>query len=907
MIDGQGCASYVSLLQRWDSEVVFFGRRRCLLADQREAHRGMSRLGEHVRAARRRLAEGHRRLQEAHRDGMRGRPLCGAVADLRDRVVLDLFRVAIAVEGMEERGVALVAHGGYGRRDVAPFSDIDLMLLYDRDRRGAIQRLAERLFRDLFDTGLVVGHSVRTAEEACRLAIGDATVCTSLVESRLLVGDEAVFAHFWDRFSHQVRRRSRRLLAAISKERLQERARFGETVYLLEPHVKRSRGGLRDVQLVRWIGMVRYGWREPQQLAAAGVLAAEDCRRLEEAAEFLLWLRNELHFHAGRASDVLSRDEQLRIAERLGYQPTAGLLPVEQFMRDYFRHTGQVSRVAEQLGARAVWRRAGRAAALLAPGPRGIRLRSRAVPLAAAGQGRCPGLGDLTAIMDVLLLAARYGRPIAEETWEHIHQQAAALPAEVPGGAWRRFRELLDQPAQLGDLLRKMHEACILERFIPPLAHARGLLQFNQYHKYTVDEHCLRAVEQATQLASEPGLLGRLYRSLRRKYLLHLALLIHDLGKGYPGDHRDVGLQMATRLAEQMGLADDESETLKFLVHEHLLMDHLAFRRDMSDQQLVVRFALQVGSPEVLGMLFLLTACDLAAVGPGAWTGWKADLLGELYGRAIEHLADESPAVDWEQLLSQRRRAVREALGAEADQPWFARQIASLSPAELAGIPPRQLAVDLRRLHRLPLGDVHVEYRCQPDGGTIQFTVSTSEQVTAGIFHKLTGALTSKGLEIIAAQIHTFSDGLVLDRFQVIDPDYAGMPPPERLEDIRQALRQALLDPRAPRPTFRRLWQKRGHEEATRKVARTRVQADNSTSERCTILDIFAVDRPGLLYEITRTLFELGLSVWRAKVGTYFDQVVDAFYVTDREGNKIEDEYRLQQIRTRLLKVILRT
>jgi [protein-PII] uridylyltransferase len=252
--------------------------------------------------------------------------------------------------------------------------------------------------------------------------------------------------------------------------------------------------------------------------------------------------------------------------------------------------------------------------------------------------------------------------------------------------------------------------------------------------------------------------------------------------------------------------------------------------------------------------------------------------------------------------VRRRREEVRRQLGREAADPWFARQIEAMPPADLYGAPPSQAADDLRLLHGLERGDVQVRTRYRPDTQTVEVTVATSEEVTPGIFHKLTGAISSHGLEILSAQINTLADRLVLDRFQVRDPDHRGEPPAERLADVEHSLRRALLDSAGP-PTFRRLWQFRGQEQPT--VAKTRVEVDNSTSPTFTVLDIFAVDRPGLLYEVTRTLFELELSVWRAKIGTYLDQVVDVFYVTDPKGRKIEGETRLQQIRGRVLEVIL--
>jgi len=470
--------------------------------------------------------------------------------------------------------------------------------------------------------------------------------------------------------------------------------------------------------------------------------------------------------------------------------------------------------------------------------------------------------------------------------------------------ACRRFRSLLRHPARLGELLRRLHEVRLLENLIPPFAHARGLFEFNQYHKYTVDEHCFQAVEEAGEFQFDSGPLGRVYRQLARKHVLHLALLIHDLGKGHPEDHCEVGLRIAQQTADRLQLDARETDDLVFLVHKHLLMNHLAFRRDTGDEQLIVRFAVEAGSPELLRMLYVLTAADLAAVGPGTWNNWKAEIVTDLYRRAMQHLVGQSPAVNPDEYLDERRQSVLDALGPDRNQAWLARQVDELPAAYLGSTEPDEVAAHLRLLRKLAADEVNAKGSYQPETETVQFSIATREQLTPGIFHKLCGALTGQGLEILSAEIHTLADGLVLDRFQVHDPDYAGEPPPERLAEIERALVASLRTPAGTIPSFRRTWHVGGHRRPTVPTAQNRVQTDNSTSQTHTIFDIFAVDRPGLLYAITRTLFESGLSVSRAKIATYLDQVVDVFYVIDLAGAKLEDESRLAGIRRRLLEVI---
>ncbi|MDZ7619937.1 MAG: [protein-PII] uridylyltransferase, partial [Patescibacteria group bacterium] len=417
--------------------------------------------------------------------------------------------------------------------------------------------------------------------------------------------------------------------------------------------------------------------------------------------------------------------------------------------------------------------------------------------------------------------------------------------------------------------------------------------------------HCLRAVEFTCDLATDHGPLGRVYRTLAEKHVLHLALLLHDLGKGHLEDHCELGRGIAESAATRLALKEHEAEQLRFLAVHHNLMNHLAFRRDTSDERLVVRFAVKVGTPELLKMLYIHTAADLAAVGPGVLDGWKIEVLTELYHRAMQHLAGDSAVTTVTQQFTTRRQAAQAALGGASD-PWFARQLDTLPEAYLLQTQPDQIAADLQALRATPAGLATAVGRYMPETESVVYTVYTSEDVVPGIFHRLCGALASHGLEIRGAQINTLADRLVLDRFWVVDPDYAGEPPASRIAAVNQTLAAALTAPSAhASPTFRRMWNGAGGTPPTARRAQSRVQMDNATSDRYTILDVFTYDRTGLLYAITRTLFELGLSVWRAKIGTHIDQVVDVFYVTDTEDRKITDPVRLQEIHDRLVEALV--
>ncbi len=854
-----------------------------------------------VIAAKEWLAAERQKLRDQHTAHSPGIQVCAHLTEMLDRVILNIWGSALtdfpAQAEVYRNDVALIALGGFGRGDVAPYSDVDLMILHAP--RADVESLAKRMLHDVFDVGLALGQSVRTPRDACGLAAKDATIFTSLVEARFLAGSRALHDKFFRKFQRVAHRRWRGIIRAIDQSRQEERDQFGETVYLLEPNVKRSPGALRDIQLIRWLGFARYGEADPGNLQLMGVLLKDDQRTIRRASDFLLRVRNELHFHAGKARDVLDRAEQVRIAQTLGFQGAEGLLPVEQFMREYFRHTRAVSHLVGRFLAQTqpwTWLADGLSKLFAHKMERDFWVGPK---IQATPSGLKKLKGDLAEVLRLADLLNLYGKRATAATWQAVHEGAPFVSDQMTQEGAARFLSLLAQPQRLGEILHQLHEVGILEKVIPEFTHARCLLQFNEYHKFTVDEHCLRAVDEVTKFARDSGLLGQIYRDLDQKRILHLALLIHDLGKGFVEDHSELGLKIAENTARRLRLPEQDAETLKFLVHKHLLMSHLAFRRDTSDDQLIVRFAVEVGSPEVLRMLFLLTAADLSAVGPGVLNQWKCEVLGELYHRTLRHLIGDSPSASAEERRAEIVAMVRD----EPDHDWFARQIAVLPGSFLFSMPAERASEHLRRLRKLPAGEVQITNRFLPDTATVEYVVATRDDIAPGVFHKLTGGLTSQGLEILSADINTLSEGLVLDLFVVRDPDYAGQPSADRLEQVNRRLVESLKANQPP--AFRRVWSsvKQQHRDSLT-VLPTRVRTDNTTSDWFTILDIFASDRTGLLFTIARTIFELGLSVSLAKIGTYLDQVVDVFYVTDASGRKVDDETRLEQIRTRLLEAI---
>ncbi|MFM7249554.1 MAG: HD domain-containing protein, partial [Planctomycetaceae bacterium] len=556
------------------------------------------------------------RIRADHAAGVAATACCARASDAYDDVVVAVWEAALETLPEEARaaahgGVALAAIGGFGRRCMAPHSDIDLCLLHRPGVESHVPALARRLLQDLFDAGLDVGQSVRTADEALALAASDATVFTALLDARPLAGAASIVTDLAARLADLARADRPQAVRRLLEGRRMEVERHGGTMALLEPNVKRSAGCLRDVHLLRWLGAVLHDEPRLERLAERGILSGDDVRGVAAAEAFLLRARVELHLAAGRAADDLTRDEQPRIANAWGYAPRAGLLPVERFMQEFFGHTRHVASVLEALGPE-------EDATDVAPtavrdGP--FVVTDHHVAAVPGEAGRVAD--DPAAVVRLVDLAARHGLPLGRATWRAVRAGRAGRDDGADAATVAAFLDLFERPASLAPSLRRLHEVGVLERIVPPFRHARDLLQFNNYHKYTVDEHCILAVERAAGWAADPGWLGDEWARLSRKRPLLVALLVHDLGKGFPEDHSILGARLADDVAARLGLPADEREIVTFLVLEHLTMAHLAFRRDADDDSLVVPFARRVGSPEVLRMLALLTAADVAAVGPG--------------------------------------------------------------------------------------------------------------------------------------------------------------------------------------------------------------------------------------------------------------------------------------------------
>jgi len=860
--------------------------------------------------ARNRLREGREKIKKQHDQGAPGPQVCAQITDLFDGVILDIWNAATAqlLTPSQRSKLALVAHGGYGRRDLAPYSDVDIMLVPMRGAGSMVQPVAARLSRDIVDAGLQLGFSVRGPGEACRLAWRDPVIFSSLAESRLLAGSLKVYSRFFNTLRAGARRRRSLLVDMLYQSRREERIKWGETNYLLRPNVKRSRGGLRDLQFIRWVGFTCDGETEPDRLVKLGRLPADDFRRIRQAYAFLLRVRNELHFEHGRSQDVLDRPTQMNIAAKWGYQASDGRLPVEFFMQDYFEHTRNVRYAASYMYDDArrlpLWSRAyervmsRKVAESIRLGPHYVWVETKRLPEFAKN------LNDVLHLMDI---ANRHRRRISHPTWQAIREAMIARQPEAPDeSAVRSFLSLMSRPGQLADLLRRLNELRVLEQVIPAMKRARGLLQFNEYHKYTVDAHCIRAVEAATRFEMKDGPVGERYRQLDDKMMLHLSLLIHDLGKGFEEDHSDVGKRIAAETAVQLGLDESSSETLQWLVHKHLIMHYAAFRHDLSDPQIVSKFADQVGSQYRLDLLTLMSLADLTAVGPDVLTDWKEYLVEDLYTRTSAFFKTGQLPGGPSPLTEKARDEIRRFLVGVNDTKLAESMIGGLTETVVLRSPPEYLANLVRdAIHGQDEGTAICRGRFEASRGATEYTVVTNQKDRPiGTFARATAALADSGLSILKAEIETLDGDWVWDTFLVEDREASGFSD-ERIAKVAAKVRDFMVDETRPFSVHRRYWLPTDKfESKTIKLQPAKVSFDNETMDRYTIVLLFAYDRPGLLASIASTFARLKIVLHFAKIDTHLDQAVDVFYITELDNQKINHVDRLEQIRFELLDAV---
>lgn len=740
-----------------------------------------------------------------------------------------------------ERGVAVVAVGGYGRRLLLPRSDVDLMLLH-ADRRGRrVAGAAERLFYPFWDEGIPLGHSIRTVDECVSLAADRLDVACALLDARPLAGEVALVGELEDRLLDRLGGRT--FLHRLRADAESRASRYRSCSTDLEPDLKQGSGGLRDLHAIGWAGRV----------AADETVRPAEARALDRAEEFLVRVRSALHLETGRRTDRLVLDHQPALAAELGFDGTEELSASDALMRTLFGH----ARLVEHLRDRAL--RAGEA--IDVPPPATPDEVMEAFAASAAADAPLSG-----AALDAIEAVDLGEGPVP---WTD-RTRRAFLGVLSAGEAGRRSLEAMDG----GDLLA---------RFLPEWEPVRCRPQRDPYHRFTVDVHLLHAASVASDLvagrrADAPGAAA----AVGDPTAVLLGAFLHDIGKVGRGRHVEVGVEVAAGALDRIGVAEPVRDDVLFLVGEHLLLSETAVRRDLSDENLVLDVAARVGEARRLAMLLVITLADAEATGPHAASPWRLALVHELADKVRHVLEAGDMGFDRATLLEERRAAVRERLKSEPADA-VERYLDRLPRAYLASIPPSTAAGHFR-LVAPPLAAAEARTLAAPGNrpGTHRVTVVAADR--PGLLARIAGSLSLEGLGILSARAFTTEDGTAIDVFEVA-PAFRGEVDEERWRRFRRTLRRALegrveLEPRVE--------EKRRHYPPPSSEVTTHVQVLDDASAFSTVIEVETADRIGLLFDLARALEALGLDVHLATVATYGDRVVDTFYVRDALGGKVD-------------------
>lgn len=840
---------------------------------------------------RRELDLGRAEIRTRHEAGADGLAIVRATSELVDRVVIAAFARATASRG-GSGGFALAALGGYGRRELSPRSDVDLLLLHRDVPLAEASRVAEGLFLSLWDVGLEVGAATRTPAECERVAAEDHTVRTALLDCRFLAGDAALYAELEGRVLGELTHaKAEELIAAKMEETARRRERFGGSVHLLEPNVKQSPGALRDLQSALWIARVRTRAAGLSALLTRGVLPPREFERLGAARDLLWRVRNSLHLLAGRREDHLTFDRQEQVAAALGYRDSPEGLAVEAFMRDYYLAAETVRRIADDLVERCAvpprYAPAGRARPV-APGLKvwDGRLTLESRESLAADPSLFVRL--FTVAEELELAIYPWARDVVREEATRIDDRLRSDP-RVTAALRTAFSR-----ATHADWLRQLHREGVLGALLPEFGRVTAKHQHDLYHVYTVDTHSIFAVQRlgrlrAGELVDVEGHLSHVAREIGRPLALSLGVLFHDAGKGLGGRHSERGAELVRAVAARLGLPPKEADDAEFLVREHLSMSHVSQRRDLSDPGLIADFAARMGTRARLDMLYVLTYVDIASVGQETWTSWKGRLLRELYERCAAAL-DGAP-------IRIEASAHREALLARGISPERA-------DAFLARMPRRFLAfadpLDApRALRALELGRARplaTALRDDAAAGVSFLTVVARDR--PGLLAAIAGTLAAHRIDILRADVFSTSDGAALDFFEVRGPRGATVER-GRWRAARADLARVIAGEVEPERLVARTLRPSALPARHVPAVETRVKLDHHASRQFTVVDVVAPDRPGLLWAITSALHHAGLTIAVARIATEGHRAVDAFYVSELDGKKV-DAVRAPEIEGRV-------
>ncbi|UWQ22983.1 [protein-PII] uridylyltransferase [Jannaschia sp. W003] len=853
-------------------------------------------------------ARGRAAIAEGFRSSpTRARVVTRAYALLTDRLVQCVWRLATErlhpnPNPTEGERLAVLGVGGYGRGEMAPFSDVDLLLLTPTRMTPWAESVAESMLYMLWDLKLKVGHATRTVRECLSLGASDMTIRTALLEMRPVCGDAALAEELRARLRTELFARTvPEFIEAKLAERAERHAKQGGARYVLEPNVKEAKGGLRDLQCLYWIAKYRYAVENTADLVPLGVFTEDEFAQFEAAERFLWCVRCHMHLIAGRAADALHFDIQVEVAERMGYEDHAGRRAVEHFMQTYFRHAtrvGELTRIllvaleAENVKSE--------------PRLMGLLKRRRLRPPYEVRQGRLGVADEAAFLADPLNLLRVFEEGL--RTGLLMHPQTMRLivanrhlidrPLREAPEARRIFLDLLLRRGNPERALRRMNELDVLSSFIPEFAPIVAMMQFNLYHRYTVDEHTIQVVSHLAQIErgelreSLPLCSEILAEGVNRR-VLYVACLLHDIGKGRPEDHSILGARIARDVAPRLGLKPKEAATVEWLVRHHLLMSDMAQKRDIADPRTVRDFAKAVQTRERLDLLTVLTVCDIRGVGPGTWNNWKAQMIRGLHRATALALENGLEDVTRTQREKRAKRLFREALP-DWPLPAVRAEMARHYGPYWQGIPTAAQVRFAHLLQGLPDGEVRVELDPDEDRDATRAIFALGDH--PGIFSRIAGALSLVGADIVDARSYTSKDGYATMVFWLQDGE--GHPyEAARLPRLRRMITRSL---RGEIVTRDELEGREIKKRERRFEVPTSIAFDNDGSEIYTIVEVDTRDRPGLLFDLTQTLASSNIQIAQAVIATYGAQVVDVFYVKDLFGLKIHAKPKQEALERRL-------
>ncbi|MDX1775702.1 MAG: [protein-PII] uridylyltransferase [Desulfobulbales bacterium] len=792
------------------------------------------------------------------------------------------------------RGFALIALGGYGRKELFPFSDIDLMLLYERKVKKNLEKVADAVLYPLWDAGLEVGHAVRTVKNCLTDAKADFFFQVAMLDARLLAGSSSLFEELKDKYRRKFIEGHRiDFLREMLLYRAKRQTDFGNHTYLLEPHIKESRGGFRDYQAMLWTAQFIFGLHGLNDLHGAGILTAAEKQNLEEAHDYLVRIRNRLHYVSGRKNDQLYFEHQEEMAQAFGFKNDKSRLAVEYFMRQVYGHL-QTIRVGTDLFFEHVnevldHEPRARDKKTLEPG---IEVRHNRIHLSNT---------DLLATKPILLMrlfvqTAKTGIPIHHRTKKIIstHLDLITEKQRHSRRMANSFLALLKDSASPVPALAAMLETGMLAAYIPEFAKVESLAQHDIYHVYTVDRHLLQVIGELQKLREQER---AVFRVVGSEHILMLAGLLHDIGKGFGSGHAERGADLARIIGGRFGLAETDLDDLAFLIRNHLFLSHTALRRDLEDEEFIMRCAEKIQSPERLAMLYLLTIADAKATGPSVWSDWKAALIQELYLK-IALLLERSD-------LSKQDKNQGVRLGARWMRDKVSDQLSAADDMDIGQLPddyllnfaPEAVIEHIGHRKKLAAKDVLLFHEERQESWSLLMVTKDRPGLLAKIF----GVLALHNLNVLAAQIFTWGDGTVVDTIEVkssVSQNYRDQDWIRLEQDLEMAVNQRLGLEHRLHSKLAPLRKTMGGAE---KRLDSKIEIDNKSSETYTIIEVYGHDRVGMLYEITRVLSDFGINIFRAMIGSRADQVVDVFYVLDYDGRKIKNPEFQNELKQGLL------